>query len=85
MVSDEAVEPRANGWIVRLACVGLAVTGLSAAVFYYTARDLLWGRGSAANAAGLSRVVDDPSRNVVSLEHGLSLFATNCAACHGET
>src|SRR5689334_24385504 len=80
---EQASQPRPNGWVIRLLCAGLAVIVLSGVVFYYTARDLVRGRGSATDTGSLVRVTDDPSRNVVSLEHGLSLFAANCAACHG--
>jgi mono/diheme cytochrome c family protein len=70
-----------NAWIVRLGLAGLAVCLLSGGLFYYTSRGLL-GRSGAAGSSGAPV---DPMRNVVSLEHGLAVYSTNCASCHGAT
>lgn len=75
---------RPNRWIVQIAAAAVAVCGASALTFHYTARGVL----SRAAAAGDGNLVlaprpADPMRDVVSLEHGLAVYAANCVACHG--
>ena len=68
-----------NRWIAQLAVAALAVCVGSAATFHYTTRAVF---ARAANAAGDARPVD-PLRDVISLQHGLAVYAANCATCHG--
>jgi mono/diheme cytochrome c family protein len=79
---------RPNRWVLQLAAAALAVSGASAVTFHYTARGI-FSRAAAAAEAGGANVFPaarpDPTRDVVSLEHGLAVYAANCVACHGPT
>jgi mono/diheme cytochrome c family protein len=81
-VDAEQTRP-SNKWIVQLAAAGLAVCAVSAGTFHYTARGV-FNRAAAASGGDLviSRPAD-PMRDVISLEHGLAVYAANCASCHG--
>lgn len=63
----------------QLGLVALAVGALTGGIFYFTTRGV-FGR---AYSPPMPRA--DPMSNVVNLEHGLTVYATNCAICHGAT
>src|SRR5688500_13820112 len=92
MTSPEASNARAepsahadtpsNRWIAHLVIAGIAICLLSGATFHFTARGVLArAAGGSGDTPGLTR--PNPKRDVVSLEHGLTLYAANCASCHG--
>lgn len=73
-----AVDPRR--WAIQLCGVSLAVLILTGAIFHFTTRGLFERSEAPAPAAPV-----DPMRDVVSLDHGLAVYARQCAACHGLT
>ena len=75
--SNSAIVVNPHGWWVQLAMSAVCIALASGALFYFTTRDLF---NRSADAQSL-RV--DPMANVVSLEHGLLVYANNCAICHG--
>jgi mono/diheme cytochrome c family protein len=74
--SAPAVDPKR--WALQLVYATLAIALVTGALFYYTTR-AVFGRAGATPAAPAV----DPRRNVVSVEHGLAVYANNCATCHG--
>jgi len=77
--------PSPRKWVIQLAAAGLAVCVVSAGTFHYTAK-AVFQRASAGGGGGdvtLPRPPADPMRDVVSLEHGLAVYAANCVTCHG--
>ena len=69
-------------WIVELVIAGVVIGLLSGLTFHFTARRMF--ARAAADAGGTPGVTrPDPKRAVVSLEHGLAMYAANCASCHG--
>src|SRR3954468_22853594 len=71
-----AVDPRR--WAAELCAAAVVVTLLTGALFYFTTRGLFGRVDAPAPAARL-----DPLLKVVSLDHGLAVYAQQCAACHG--
>src|SRR5947208_5586031 len=78
--SSSATSP--NRWVIQLAAAGLAVCLASGATFHYTARGVFARAATAVDTDKAPRPVD-PMRDVVSLEHGMAVYAANCATCHG--
>jgi len=66
-----------NRWALQLALSAVGIALATGALFYFTTRDLF----NRPQASQTPRV--DPMSNVVSLEHGLTVYAKNCALCHG--
>jgi mono/diheme cytochrome c family protein len=81
---QEDTTPSPRKWIIQLAAAGLAVCAVSAGTFHYTAK-AVFQRASTGSGADvtLPSPPPDPTRDVVSLEHGLAVYAANCATCHG--
>lgn len=75
--SNSAIEVNPNRWALQLGLFAGCIAIATGALFYFTTRDLF----NRPEALQTPRV--DPMSNVVSLEHGLSVFAKNCALCHG--
>ncbi len=80
-MSDEtsastAIDPRK--WAIQLGLATLIIAVLTAGLFYITTRGV-FGRADG------SRPAVDPKLNVVSLDHGMKVYAANCAICHGPT
>jgi mono/diheme cytochrome c family protein len=71
-----------NRWILQLAGAGLAICVGTAVTFHYTARGVLARAAADGGAVPVAKPVD-PMRDVVSLEHGMAVYAANCATCHG--
>jgi mono/diheme cytochrome c family protein len=67
-----------NRWAVLLVLATIAVTAGTGALFYYTTRGVFGRAAAPPNSAPV-----DPTLNVVSLDHGLTVYARNCASCHG--
>ena len=78
---DSAPAAAAHRWIVQLVIAAVGVCVLTGALFYVTSRRVFRTAGAAGSAAALIRI--DPMANVLSLEHGLSVYANQCAMCHG--
>ena len=74
--STDQVAP--NRWVFHLCLCAAAVVLLSVGVFYFTTRSVF---ARSAPAELPQRL--DPMANVVSLQHGLAVYAANCATCHG--
>jgi mono/diheme cytochrome c family protein len=79
--------PASNRWLVWLGAAVLLVTGLTAGIFWYGSR-AIFAKASSRSTSGsaleaLAAPKVDPMANVVSLEHGLAVYNTNCASCHG--
>ena len=68
-------------WAVRLGLAALTIGVVTGATFYYTTRDVF----ARSRESTLTAPPVDPTANVISLEHGLAVYARNCAACHGPT
>ena len=72
-----------NRWVAQLVAAGLAVCVACGLTFYYTARQVFVRATAAADALGTGLRPVDPMRDVVSVEHGLAVYAANCVTCHG--
>lgn len=79
-MSDETAPDISNSprrWALQLVFAAVLIGLCTGALFYFTTRDIFgrpWDPQSPPS---------DPMANVVSLEHGLKVYAANCAMCHG--
>jgi mono/diheme cytochrome c family protein len=82
---ESADATSANAWVVRLGIAAVLICAVTAGLFYFTSRSVFARAASAAasSAGGMPVMKVDPMSKVVSLEHGLAVYATNCAMCHG--
>src|SRR5687768_8363801 len=78
-ITETAVSP--TRWVWQLTAATVAITVATFGLFYYTARGIL--NKPADAVAIVPGVAVDPSANVVSLDHGLAVYARHCANCHG--